>query len=67
MSIEGVQAAVHVRGHVLPRTERVLAKGWIQAAALVGIFGFSVLGFMAARTYQADPPIPDRVGPWSLM
>ena len=61
MSIEGAPATVHVRGHVLPRSDRVMAKGWIQAVALVGIFGFTVLGFMAARTYQADPPIPDRV------
>ena len=61
MSIEGVPAPVHVRGHVLPRSDRVMAKGWIQAVVLVGIFGFTVLGFMAARTYQADPPIPDRV------
>ena len=61
MTIEGVPATVHVRGHVLPRTDRVMAKGWIQAVVLVSIFGFTVLGFMAARTYQADPPIPDRV------
>ena len=61
MSIEGAPATVHVRGHVLPRSDRVMARGWIQAVALVGIFGFTVLGFMAARTYQADPPIPDRV------
>jgi len=38
-----------------------MAKGWIQAVILVGIFGFTVLGYMAARTYQAEPPIPDRV------
>lgn len=28
---------------------------------LVALFGFSVLGFIAARTYQAEPPIPERV------
>jgi hypothetical protein len=61
MSIEGVQAPAHLRGHVLPRSSRVMAEGWVQAVALVGIFGFTVLGFMAARTYQADPPVPDRV------
>jgi len=38
-----------------------MAKGWIQAVVLVSIFGFTVLGYMAARTYQAEPPIPDRV------
>jgi nitric oxide reductase subunit B len=46
---------------VLVRSERVMAKGWVQAVALVSIFGFTVLGFMAARTYQAEPPIPGRV------
>ena len=44
-----------------PRNERVMAKGWIQAVVLVSLLGFTVLGFMAARTYQAEPPIPDRV------
>ena len=38
-----------------------MAKGWIQAVLLVSIFGFTVLGYMAARTYQAEPPIPARV------
>ena len=50
-----------VQEATVPRTERVMAKGWIQAVVLVSIFGFTVLGFMAARTYQAEPPIPDRV------
>jgi nitric oxide reductase subunit B len=45
----------------VPRTARVMAKGWIQAVLLVSIFGFTVLGYMAARTYQAEPPIPARV------
>jgi hypothetical protein len=34
MSIEGLPAAVHVRGHVLPRRDRVMANGWIQAVVL---------------------------------
>lgn len=38
-----------------------MGRAWVQAVLLVGIFGFTVLGFMAARTYQADPPIPERV------
>jgi len=52
---------VEVREAAVPRRERVMAKGWIQAVVLVSIFGFTVLGYMAARTYQAEPPIPDRV------
>ncbi len=52
---------MNVREAALPRRERVMAKGWIQAVVLVSIFGFTVLGYMAARTYQAEPPIPERV------
>jgi nitric oxide reductase subunit B len=33
----------------------------VQAVALVALFGFSSLGYIAARTYQAEPPIPERV------
>ena len=50
-----------VQEATVPRSARVMAKGWIQAVVLVSIFGFTVLGYMAARTYQAEPPIPDRV------
>jgi len=45
----------------LQRRERLISRGWVQAVALVALFGFSVLGFIAARTYQAEPPIPERV------
>jgi nitric oxide reductase subunit B len=39
----------------------LIAKGWIQAVVLVVLFGFFILGLLAYRTYQAKPPIPDRV------
>jgi nitric oxide reductase subunit B len=39
----------------------LLSKGWGQAAVLVVLFGFFVLGLLAYRTYQAKPPIPARV------
>ncbi|MFC8422668.1 nitric-oxide reductase large subunit [Streptomyces sp. NPDC057236] len=39
---------------------RMIARGWVQAAILVTLGGFFVLGFLAIRTYQAQPPIPDR-------
>lgn len=61
MASEGDRGSVQGREPARPRTGRVMAKGWIQAVALVSIFGFTVLGYMAARTYQAEPPIPDRV------
>ena len=34
---------------------------WIQAAVLVVLCGFFVLGLLAYRTYMAHPPVPDRV------
>jgi len=39
----------------------LIGKGWVQAVVLVVLFGFFVLGLLAYRTYQAKPPIPDRV------
>jgi nitrate/nitrite transporter NarK len=43
------------------RRELLLSKGWVQAVVLVVLFGFFVLGLLAYRTYQAKPPIPERV------
>jgi nitric oxide reductase subunit B len=47
----------------LPEERRPLlvSRGWVQAVSLVLLFGFFVLGLMAYRTYQAEPPIPVRV------
>ena len=39
----------------------LISKGWVQAVLLVVLFGFFVLGLLAYRTYDAKPPIPDRV------
>jgi len=43
------------------RRELLVSKTWIQAVALVLLFGFFVMGLLAYRTYDAKPPIPDRV------
>ena len=43
------------------RRELLVSKAWLQAVALVFLLGFFVLGLLAYRTYQADPPIPERV------
>src|SRR5215470_1185405 len=43
------------------KRELVIAKGWVQAAVLVFLFGFTVLGWLAYRTYMDEPPIPQRV------
>jgi len=40
---------------------RMIGRGWVQAAVLVILGGFLVLGLLAVRTYQAQPPIPERV------
>lgn len=52
--------------HVQPngeveRSELNLSKGWIQGIALVMVFGFFVMGMLAARTYTDSMPLPDRV------
>ena len=39
----------------------LLSKGWLQAVILVVLVGFTVLVLLAYRTYQAKPPVPDRV------
>ena len=39
----------------------LLHGAWIQAALLVFAIGFFVLGLLAYRTYEGQPPIPDRV------
>jgi len=43
------------------RRELLVSKAWVQAVVLVVLFGFFVLGLLAYRTYQAKPPIPERV------
>src|SRR6185437_10714865 len=39
----------------------LVSKGWIQAVAIVVLFGFFVLGLLAYRTYTGEAPIPARV------
>ena len=43
------------------RRELLVSKTWLQVAGLVVVVGFFVLVLLAYRTYQSDPPIPDRV------
>jgi nitric oxide reductase subunit B len=44
-----------------PRARLLIAKGWVQGALLVLLSGLLALGFLAYRTYAAEPPIPRRV------
>ena len=43
------------------KRELLVSRTWLQVAGLVILAGFFVLGLLAYRTYQSDPPIPDRV------
>ncbi|UFS95126.1 nitric-oxide reductase large subunit [Nocardia huaxiensis] len=43
------------------KRQLLVGKGWIQACALVALFGFFIMGLLAFRTYDDGPPIPDRV------
>src|SRR6188768_4223033 len=46
------------------RRELLISKTWVQAAALVFLIGFFILGLLAYRTNQAKPPVPDKtLGP----
>ena len=38
-----------------------LSSVWVQGVALVMIFGFLVMGFLAYRTYNASMPLPDKI------
>jgi nitric oxide reductase subunit B len=45
----------------VPETRGLLiSRGWIQAVAIVVLFGFLVLGILAWQTYTGEPPIPAR-------
>ena len=48
-------------GGARKRRELLVSNGWIQAVVLVMLFGFFVMGLLAYRTYDAKPPIPERV------
>jgi nitric oxide reductase subunit B len=54
--LEGQPAAEQPSG----KRELIVSKAWLQAAALVVVVGFFVLGLLAYRTYESDPPIPAR-------
>jgi nitric oxide reductase subunit B len=43
------------------RRKLMVGKGWVQAVALVVVFGFFVMGILAYRTYTASMPQPERV------
>jgi nitric oxide reductase subunit B len=44
-----------------PRRALLVSKGWLQAAVLVFLLGFFVMGLLAYATYTDEPPIPAKV------
>ena len=42
------------------KRELLVSRTWLQVAGLVFLAGFFVLVLLAYRTYQSDPPIPER-------
>lgn len=45
----------------LQQRDLLVSKAWLQAVAVVVLFGFFVLGLLAYRTYSGEAPIPARV------
>ena len=43
------------------KRDLLVSKVWLQAVAIVILFGFFILGFLAYRTYTGEAPIPARV------
>lgn len=43
------------------KRDLLVSKAWLQAVAIVVLFGFFVLGLLAYRTYDGQSPIPARV------
>jgi nitric oxide reductase subunit B len=52
-----------LRGGVVPGVKRhlLVPPGWWQAAILVIVVGFTILGFLAYKTYADEPPIPKEI------
>ena len=46
---------------VAAKAELAISKGWVQGVALVMVFGFLIMGVLAARTYSDSMPLPQQV------
>lgn len=55
----GTEKSFSTRTH--GKRNLIISKGWFQAAILVFLFGFFVLGLLAYWTYTEKPPIPEKV------
>jgi nitric oxide reductase subunit B len=43
------------------RRAMLISSGWLQAALIVFLIGFTILGVLAYQAYDGHPPIPERV------
>ncbi len=43
------------------RRPMMVSRTWVQAIALMMLFGFAILGFLAYRTYNSEPPVPKTI------
>src|SRR5215472_9407868 len=50
-----------VRTDTIQTCGMLISKRWVQAVAIVMLFGFFVLGLLAYRTYMDQAPIPGKV------
>jgi hypothetical protein len=50
-----------VRSNTSGTRDLLISKHWVQAVAIVVLFGFFVLGLLAYRTYTDQAPIPGKV------
>src|SRR5215468_4981611 len=50
-----------VRNAAIGTRGMLISKRWVQAVAIVMLFGFFVLGLLAYRTYTDQAPIPGEV------
>ncbi|MGA7317186.1 MAG: hypothetical protein WBX22_24805 [Silvibacterium sp.] len=47
--------------NTLEKRPLMISTGWIQAAAIVLIIGFFIMGVLTYYTYNDEPPIPEAV------
>jgi nitric oxide reductase subunit B len=47
--------------HAIEKRPLMISRGWIQAAAIVIIIGFFIMGVLTYYTYNGEPPIPGAV------
>ncbi len=50
-----------IRTNAIETRGLLISKRWVQAVAIVMLFGFFVLGLLAYRTYTDQAPIPGKV------